>query len=679
MEKSDFSISNLFPNFYELGDLSSAHGLSALFVLALLILMFSFLIFAFKKYYQARNHVDFYANLLRDLSQEDLASKQRDLTNQALEHQEYGGLWQEFDETLVRSPDGNRLFNTVDAAHFFNTSTLARGLTENRLLAAVPGFLTAIGVLGTFSGLQMGLGALELSNDVGVDVLRDGIGHMISGASIAFLTSVWGVGTSLTFNFIEKVLERGIRKRIGDLQGRIDFLYPRVNAEQSLVTIADFSRSSNETLQGLAEKIGDRLQEALIQTTDSIRTGLEESLNQIMAPAIKSLVENAQTGSQQALDSIMTRFLDGVGDAGNSQRQMMEAASREMQLALGDMGQQMSGFLARLDTQSRYAEETALERQRLLEQQLRNLGDQESERQKQMGENFQVMLGNLVNKLQEQQQSADAREQDRVVQMQGQLDRMFSRNSQAVESIGHEVMRQLEVQQARDEARQEAFSSGLNGMQTSQNRLFDRMEFLIRHQQQVFENLMGRLESLQSQYGQFADANNRAGSEVSKAAQEMHAVSNQLGLLAVNIRQATETLAGEIQKAASMTVDLAEENRSVGREMGLALDGYRSLRESMDQVAEKLKGATERAESGFIAVHTHMETLQKSLNSHVSELEEHLERLLSGYAERVQSQTADRMDHWNEHTNNYTTNMTNAIQALASVVDDIETKMKAAV
>lgn len=676
MERGNFSITNLLPDFTELGNLSSAHGLSALFVLVLLLLTIVFLAFAFQKYRQSKNHIDFYENLLRDLAQEDLATKQRDLTNQAMAHQEYGRLWKEFDETLVRSPDGQRLFNTLDAIHFFNTTTLARGLTENRLLAAVPGFLTAIGVLGTFAGLQMGLGALELSNDVGVDVLRQGIGHMISGASIAFLTSVWGVGTSVTFNFIEKVLERGIRKRIGNLQNRIDYLYPRINAEQSLVTIADFSRSSNETLQGLAEKIGDRLQEALVQATDSIRTGLEDSLNQIMAPAIQSLVENAQTGSQQVLDNLMTRFLDGVGEAGNSQRQLMEAASKDMQTAMGELGQQMSGFLARMDAQTRQAEEAATARQSFLEQQLRDLGDKESERQKQIGEGFQTMLGNLVHHLQEQQNVADARERDRTVQMQSQLEVMVSRSNQAVEIIGEEVIRQLEMQHSRDEARQEAFSSGISQLQASHGSLLERVRELLGHQQQIFESMAGRLDALQQQYAQFAEVNSRAGSEVAKAAHDMHAVSNQMGVLAVNIRQATEILASELQKAASTTVSLAEENQIVGREMGQALEGFRSLRDTMDQVAEKLKTATESADNGFNAVHHHMETLQKTLNNHVSELEEHLARLLSDYADRVQSQTMDRMDHWNVHTNQYTTAMTSAIQSLASVVDEIENKAR---
>ncbi len=57
-------------------------------------------------------------------------------------------LWHEFSESLVQDDRTQRVYNTLDAEHFFNHKTLSAGLTSNRLLAATPSFLTAIGVLG---------------------------------------------------------------------------------------------------------------------------------------------------------------------------------------------------------------------------------------------------------------------------------------------------------------------------------------------------------------------------------------------------------------------------------------------------------------------------------------------------------------------------------------------------
>lgn len=680
MLQQNFNIFHLVPHFTELfkGNFTSSHGLSAMIVLFLLSVAGIFLHLAISKYRQSKDQIKFYEKLLEGVKQDELSGLRREITQKALQHPVYGKLWKEFDETLVSSPDGRRLFNTLDAEHFFNTHSLAQGLTENRLLAAVPGFLTAIGVIGTFAGLQMGLASLELSQEAGVDALQQGIGHMIQGASVAFLTSVWGVLTSVVFNFIEKFMERGIKKRISSLQKLIDYLYPRINAEQSLVSIVDYSRSSSETLQGLAEKIGDRLQESLIQVSDNIRTGLEDSLNLIMAPAIQSLVENAQSGSQQVLDTLLNKFLDGVGDAGNSQRQMMAEASRDVQAALGGLGEQMSGFLSRLDVQTREAENLAKERQSLLEKQLHDLGEQQKDRQIQLGESFENIFGKMVEQLSQQQNASDLREKERAEQLEGQLRLIVDRSNQAVENIGSEIVKQIEIQKNRDEARQNEFSNKVDGMQQVQTNLAERVEFLLSHQKELFDGVHREMVALQEQFANLAEAHSRSGGEVVSAAQQMKQASNQLGLLSANIKQATEVLSRDVTKAAETTADLAVENRKTSQRMQETLEGYGAFGKEMNGIADKLKSATASAQSGFEAVHKHLDNFRQSLKAHIEEVEEHVAKLLSNYATAVQGQTSDRLREWNLQTNEYISIMTNAVKVLSDVVDGMETKCSVA-
>lgn len=143
------------------------------------------------------------------------------------------------------------------------------------MIAVVPGFLTALGVIGTFVGLQLGLSDLNIAGNVDVNEMKNGVAGVINGAKIAFMTSVWGVLLSVAFNFIEKILEQIIRKKIKSLQNRIDRMFPRLSAEYQLQSIANNSQQSRESLQGLAEKIGEKMQESLIQATQGIQQGLE--------------------------------------------------------------------------------------------------------------------------------------------------------------------------------------------------------------------------------------------------------------------------------------------------------------------------------------------------------------------------------------------------------------------
>ena len=273
MAPTEYKLSQLAPRIPDLlsGEIliSSPEGLSAAFVLALLFAVALFGLISIWSYIRAVLQLRFYRGLIKGVSSDQLLERQRDITQTALQNKRYGQLWREFDESLVHVPHRDRLFNTLDAAHFFNTHTISSGLTESRLLAAVPGFLTAIGVIGTFAGLQMGLA--NLSGSIGsspeIEELKTGIFGMIGGASIAFMTSVWGVFTSVLFNFCEKMLERNIRASIAAFQNQVDYLYPRITAEQSLSNIEDFSRQSTEKLAELDEKIGHRLQEAMRDPT----------------------------------------------------------------------------------------------------------------------------------------------------------------------------------------------------------------------------------------------------------------------------------------------------------------------------------------------------------------------------------------------------------------------------
>jgi len=124
-----------------------------------------------------------------------------------------GSLAQAFDELLVEVPQRDaplerEVKRTGRAEEIFNESSLAHRIIGNRLFMATPGILTGIGVLGTFVGLALGIGALELEGSA-IEDLNSSILPLIQGSATAFSTSVWGVATSLVFMILEKFLEGG--------------------------------------------------------------------------------------------------------------------------------------------------------------------------------------------------------------------------------------------------------------------------------------------------------------------------------------------------------------------------------------------------------------------------------------------------------------------------------------
>jgi len=67
--------------------------------------------------------------------------------------------------------------------------------------------------------------------------------------------------------------------------------------------------------------------------------------------------------------------------------------------------------------------------------------------------------------------------------------------------------------------------------------------------------------------------------------------------------------------------------------------------------------------------------LGASLNKHIESMQQQTTDLLTEYANRVNEQTIDRMNTWNEQTSEYISQMTSAVQVLNGIVDDIETKL----
>ena len=55
---------------------------------------------------------------------------------------------------------------------------------NRRIAEALPGIFVALGIFGTFLGLVLGLKDLKLDQ---LETLKDSVGHLVSGLSLAFL------------------------------------------------------------------------------------------------------------------------------------------------------------------------------------------------------------------------------------------------------------------------------------------------------------------------------------------------------------------------------------------------------------------------------------------------------------------------------------------------------------
>ncbi len=616
------------------------NGLSLAFVCVMLFLFVVTCLFLLTHWLNYRKRMSGINNLIKDLRKEDLAQKRRQILEDASSHPkgEVGNLWREFDESLVFNSDKTKLYNTLDAEHFFNAKTLAAGLTESRLLAAAPSFLVAIGVLGTFVGLSVGLAGLDVGGEL--PQLREAMNTMISGAATAFNTSVFGVLLSLILNLIEKNLERGARKQVRILQQKIDFLYPRIPAEQTLVHIEDSSQRSAESLMGLHERIGDELQKTVNEMSASMQDAISESLTKVMAPALERLAQNASDQSTTILEQLVGSFLDKFGEAGRQQGQTLERVA-------GDVGGAVEGIRSEIGRVSSMLSEAGTKTGELLAQQRQQMSEQAIRLQEEAGareqaqrQQFESLLGGVIEQLSEQAETASRADQERHARLDGSIAQMQEGQVSALNAI--------------KESSQHSISAS--------ERLLKTMEPIAKYLNEAAGSLDRSAENLSSTQKGFSvlgaelhNSADRLGNTVSTMVQKMAEVSE-------DSSQITEGIQGQLGLLEQLQTSLGEASNKMEGAATRMLDGFGSMESSQDRYLESVK--------------QQFESLGDALKQQVMAVEKQAEQWLASYHKEVTGQIQDRMTKWDEVSRRYADGMLSTVQAIEGIVDELESKTR---
>ncbi|WP_312571332.1 anti-phage ZorAB system protein ZorA [Stutzerimonas balearica] len=702
----------LWPDFTLLFSAES-NGISAWFWIATAVIFALSVFFLIKHNKHFRQRLRALHGLLDGQNKETLALTRRETLQKAqgLNAPNIGMLWREFDESLVVSSDQKHLFNTLDAEHFFNARTLAGGLTASRLLAAAPSFLVALGVLGTFAGLTIGLAKLNIDSHSSTEQMREGIDWMIQGAAVAFTTSVWGVIFSLLLNFLEKMFERNALNAIQKLQHDIDSLYTRIPAEQSLVHIAEYGKESKEALQELHERIGDRLQETLNGMSEAMQTALTDALNNIMAPAIQTLVSTTSQQSTQVLEKLVGNFMDGMTSVGREQGLQMQQAAADVNAAVSGMSERLNQLFSSLNEQQGRQMEVAQQQSAAFETQLQRISGSAEERQAQMEQRFAELMSGLTNQLQTQLGTAQQRDEERQVlferllgqasssqtamleqfssstreQMQAMAEAGNERHSN-LEKVFSRLMMNLNTQldsqmgaaEQREQARQQRFQEQLDQVSTHQQELLSGLASAVQATQQQSRLMADQHQQLLGQLKQVSDA-------TAQSSKHMDSSANQLGLLSANLRQAADSL-GQRLEAVSHSIERAgQQNAELATQLQSQAATLAQLQATLLEGAQRFEQAAGEARNGFgemksaqqeflSSVRHEFTALGEKLREQVEAVEKQAEEWLRSYAGEVRVQTDERMNQWNEVSLKYADQMHRVVQNMSSILDELEAR-----
>ena len=265
---------------------------------AILIITVFFLFFimtVLRNYAYVEKNLNSVYNFLKSLNKKELSYRFNELDNFMKNNPFTSTSWEDFKKALIfpeklyiatKNPTNTgdfkpEIYLTIDASYFFNEDTLVFSKINHKFIQTMPTLLTGLGPFFTF--LKMAVAEVNFSMEANVGESLNGL---IANIQIAALCSVFAVGFSLLFMFIEKIMyNRMCKKYYLAIQKEFIRLFDVVTSEKFLIDLVKESKIQNVTneklLKALPENFAKAMEKSIGETTLPYLENILYSLNKL--------------------------------------------------------------------------------------------------------------------------------------------------------------------------------------------------------------------------------------------------------------------------------------------------------------------------------------------------------------------------------------------------------------
>ncbi|MED2971809.1 hypothetical protein P4361_05905 [Fictibacillus sp. B-59209] len=210
----------------------------------------------------------------------------------------------------------NKQFNkegmpfTPDVYDFFLEERLMQTFGKRKLVDTIPGVLLSLGIIGTFMGIAIGVSGLDPSGDS--EAIQSGIGTLLAGMRVKFISSIAGILLSVIWQFSDKfAFYSTLTSTFHDLRQDLDITFP--TQEQSTVLSQMLINQEKQM-----EDFQIYMTEQIIPTMVS---GLSDAINQSLTPhleetqsLVKNMVDNSQQNQLEGINSMVDQFVSSLSE-----------------------------------------------------------------------------------------------------------------------------------------------------------------------------------------------------------------------------------------------------------------------------------------------------------------------------------------------------------------------------
>ena len=566
--------------------------------------------------------------------------------------------WQEFKESLITPERRDVVYKTDEASLFFSEDRLLGQYMNLRFWNSVPAILVGLGILGTFVGLVWGLIPFSDIDFEETSEIQGAIKILLSGVSTAFVTSVWGMLASLSFNWLEKGCIGMISRKVANLQGALDLPFTLKTQEEIAEKQKDELEQQTAIFKTLFTDLGDDIKSAmregrqeilheLNKTVEAFSTTILEQLKPILErlmEAIEELRQQKEESSAEAIKDLIEKFQESLSASTVTQMEELAKTVGEASESLKDLPDQIGVMIASVQEQINQTRQLLAETSQEQTDQMKNMMDEMIKTlqsvvelaAKQTGEQLDQQMEKMKNVSDEsiqtlQETIAGLRQSitDTLEQQQGAIDQITSQTAQASTDATDQLSQLIEQITTRLSGTVQDAGKSIETLLQQQNEQTEAFNAQITNSKETLES------------GQKMLAEMEAGvSSVRKIIEETQSFSGQLTTGANQLEEAGR----QLMQASTVFTQENEKYLTSNRE---TIQQILNLHERTRQL---LDNSTQR-----------FETIDKGLQSIFSQIQEGL----NSYA-------VTSRDTINTYLSDFATQLTAAVAALSNSIAALE-------
>lgn len=265
---------------------------------AILIITAIFVIFimmVLKNYSRVEKNLNSVYSFLKSLDKKELSYRFNELDAFMKSNTYTSTPWEDFKKALifpeklyvaakgVNNELKSDIYLTMDASYFFNEESLVYSKINHKFIQTMPTLLTGLGPFFTFLKMAVAFTQVNLSMETNVGEALNGL---IANIQIAALCSVFAVGFSMLFMFIEKIMyNKKCKKYYLAIQKEFIRLFDVVTSEKFLIDLVKESKIQSVTneklLKALPEDFAKAIEKSIGETTVPYLENILYSLNKL--------------------------------------------------------------------------------------------------------------------------------------------------------------------------------------------------------------------------------------------------------------------------------------------------------------------------------------------------------------------------------------------------------------